>query len=78
MVKRVFFTTSKVVSVSSPKDKGYKTLDRNMINIDFINGKMTHSSSYLGKQIRNDIDSMFGLNINTHGSNWGMVVKVVK
>ena len=78
MVKRVFFTTSKVHSVSSPDDKGYETMDRNMINIDFIDGKMTHSPSYVGRQIRNDINSMFGLDINTPGSNWGMMTKMVR
>ena len=78
MVKRVFFTTKKIKLASEPNSKGEDIIDRNIINIDFIDGKMTHSPSYVGRQIRNDINSMFGLYINTYGASWGMEVKMVR
>jgi hypothetical protein len=49
-----------------------------IINIDFIDGKMTHSPSYMGRRIRNDINSMFGFDIDKYGSDWGMEVKMVR
>lgn len=39
-----------------------------IINIDFIDGKMSHSPTYTLKQIKNDIGSMFGLDMGRHGS----------
>ena len=53
MVKRVRFT---------PGGTDY------IINIDFIDGKMSHSPTYTLKQIKNDIGSMFGLDMGRHGS----------
>jgi hypothetical protein len=78
MVKRVFVTTNKVELAGEPNNRGEHIIDRNTINIDFINGKMTHSPSYVGRQIRNDVNSMFGFDINEYGSDWGMEVKMVK
>ena len=78
MVKRVFFTTKLVQLAGEPNSRGEKIIDRNIINIDFIDGKMTHSPSWTSKQIRNDINSMFGLYINTYGASWGMEVKMVR
>jgi hypothetical protein len=78
MVKRVFFTTKKIRLASEPNSKGENDIVRNIVNIDFIDGKMTHSPSYVGRQIRNDINSMFGLYINTYGASWGMEVKMVR
>jgi hypothetical protein len=78
MVKRVFFTTKLVQLAGEPNSRGEKIIDRNIINIDFIDGKMTHSPSYMGRQIRNDINSMFGFYINTYGASWGMEVKMVR
>ena len=39
-----------------------------IINIDFIDGKMSYSPTYTLKQIKNDISSMFGLDMGRHGS----------
>ena len=39
---------------------------------------MTHSPSYMGRRIRNDINSMFGFDIDKYGSDWGMEVKMVR
>jgi hypothetical protein len=78
MVKRVFFTTKKIRLASEPNERGENNIVRNIINIDFIDGKMTHSPSYVGKQIRNDINSMFGFDIDKYGSDWGMEVKMVR
>jgi hypothetical protein len=78
MVKRVFFTTKLVQLAGEPNSGGEKIIDRNIINIDFIDGKMTHSPSYMGRQIRNDINSMFGFDIDKYGSDWGMEVKMVR
>ena len=77
MVKRVFFTTKKIRLASEPNSKGENDIVRNIVNIDFIDGKMTHSPSYVGRQIRNDINSMFGFDIDKYGSDWGMEVKMV-
>jgi len=53
MVRRVRFTPGVVNYV---------------INIDFIDGKMSYSPTYTLKQIKNDIGSMFGLDMGRHGS----------
>ena len=78
MVKRVFFTTKSIRLAGDPNERGENDIIRNIINIDFIDGKMTHSPSYLGRKIRNDINSMFGLDIEKYGSDWGMEVKMVR
>jgi hypothetical protein len=78
MVKRVFFTTKLIRLASDPNEKGENDIVRNILNIDFIDGKMTHSPNWMAKQIRNDINSMFGLYINTYGASWGMEVKMVR
>ena len=77
MVKRVFFTTKLIRLAGEPNEKGENDIVRNILNIDFIDGKMTHSPSYMARQIRNDVNSMFGLYINTYGASWGMEVKMV-
>ena len=78
MVKRVFFTTKLIRLAGEPNSKGEDIIDRNIINIDFIDGKMTHSPSYTGRQIRNDVNSMFGFDIDKYGSDWGMEWKMVR
>ena len=78
MVKRVYFTTKLIRLAGEPNEKGENDIVRNILNIDFIDGKMTHSPSYMARQIRNDINSMFGLYINTYGASWGMEVKMVR
>jgi hypothetical protein len=39
-----------------------------IINIDFIESKLSYSPTYTLKQIKNDIGSMFGLDMGRHGS----------
>lgn len=78
MVKRVFFTTKRIQLGGEPNIRGEQIIDRNIINIDFIDGKMTHSPNYMGRQIRNDVNSMFGFDIDKYGSDWGMEVKMVR
>jgi hypothetical protein len=78
MVKRVFFTTKLIRLAGEPNERGENDIVRNILNIDFIDGKMTHSPSYMGTKIRNDVNSMFGLYINKYGASWGMEVKMVR
>jgi len=78
MVKRVFFKTKLIRLASEPNERGENNIVRNIINIDFIDGKMTHSPNYMGRQIRNDVNSMFGFDIDKYGSYWGMEVKMVR
>ena len=78
MVKRVFFTTKLIRLAGESNERGENNIVRNIINIDFIDGKMTHSPSYVGRQIRNDVNSMFGFDIDKYGSDWGMEWKMVR
>ena len=78
MVKRVFFKKKLIRLASEPNERGENNIVRNIINIDFIDGKMTHSPNYMGRQIRNDVNSMFGFDIDKYGSYWGMEVKMVR
>ena len=48
-----------------------------MINIWIINGKMTHSPSWTLKQIKREINSMFGLNIGEKKTKWELISKWV-
>ena len=78
MVRDVFFTTKLIRLAGEPNERGENDIIRNVININFIDGKMTHSPSYMGRQIRNDVNSMFGFDIDKYGSDWGMEVKMVR
>ena len=78
MVRNVFFTTKLIRLAGEPNERGKNDINRNVININFIDGKMTHSPSYMGRRIRNDINSMFGFDIDKYGSDWGMEVKMVR
>jgi hypothetical protein len=78
MVRNVTFTKDLVNFVNHPDDKGYETIEQNVMNINFINGKMTHSPSYLTRLIRNDINPMFGLEIGRGVSEWRIDYKMVK
>ena len=78
MVRNVTFKKGLVNFVNHPDDKGYKTTELNIMNINFIDGKMTHSPSYLMRQIRNDINLMFGLEIGTGIPEWRIDYKMVK
>ena len=78
MVRDVFITTKLIRLASEPNERGENDITRNIININFIDGKMTHSPSYVGRQIRNDVNSMFGFDIDKYGSDWGMELKMVR
>ena len=78
MVRDVFFTTKLIRLAGEPNERGKNDINRNVININFIDGKMTHSPSYIGRQIRNDVNSMFGFDIDKYGSDWGMEWKMVR
>jgi hypothetical protein len=78
MVQDVFFTTKLIRLAGEPNEKGENDITRNIININFKDGKMTHSPSYTGRQIRNDVNSMFGFDIDKYGSDWGMEWKMVR
>ena len=77
MVKDVFFTTKSIRLASESNKRGENDIIRNVINVNFKNSEMTHSSTYMGKQIRNDVNSMFSLGIGEYGSDWGIEVKMV-
>jgi hypothetical protein len=78
MVRDIFFTTKLTRLGGEPNERGENDIIRNVININFKDGKMTHSPSYTGRRIRNDINSMFNLDIDKYGSDWGMEVKMVR
>lgn len=78
MVKKVFFTTKKIKLASEPNSRGENMIDRTIINIDFIDGKMTHSPSYMLRKIKNQINPIFGLDIESYGSDWGLEGKMVR
>lgn len=78
MVRDVFFTTKLIRLAGEPNERGENDITRNIININFIDGKMTHSPSYVGRQIRNDVNSMFGFDIDKYGSDWDMEWKMVR
>ena len=78
MVKKVFFTTKKIKLASEPNSRGENMIDRTIINIDFIDGKMTHSPSYMLRKIKNQVNPIFGLDIESYGSDWGLEGKMVR
>lgn len=78
MVRDVFFTTKRIALASGPNERGEIDIIRNIININFIDGEMTHSPTWTSKHIRNDINSMFGLNIEEYGSDWSIEWKMVR
>ena len=78
VVDDVFFTTKSIRLAGEPNEKGENNIIRNIVNINFKDAEMTHSCSYVGRKIRDDISSMFGLNIGKYGSDWGIEVKMVR
>lgn len=78
MVRDVFFTTKKIRLAGEPNERGENDITRNIININFIDGEMTYSPSVMGRKIKNDINPMFGLDIETYGSDWGIEWKMVR
>lgn len=74
MVRRVFFTKRRVQLGNEPNIRGEQIIDRNIINIIFIEKKMIQSPNWEIRRIANDIDSMFSLDIKKYGSDWGIEV----
>ena len=77
MVRDVFFTTKSIRLASEPNERGENDIIRNIININFKDSEMTHSPTWTSKHIRNDINSMFGLEIDKYGSDWGIEWKMI-
>jgi len=75
VVKNVTFTTKDVYLASGDKTER-RTIQRNIIIIHLISGQMTHSPSWTMREIRNDINRMFGLGIELSGSHWGIDYKI--
>ncbi len=78
MVKNVFFTTKSIRLAGESNERGENNIIRNIININFIDDKMTHSPGYTVRQIMNDINLMFGIRIGEYGSDWDMETKMVR
>jgi len=77
MVRDIFFTTKSVRLASEPNERGESNIIRNVININFKNGEMQNSPTLTSKEIINDINSMFGLEIGQYGSDWGVEWKMI-
>jgi hypothetical protein len=76
MVRDVFFTTKEIYLASGDKSER-RTIQRHIINVNFIDGKMEYSPTYTLREIRNNINRMFGLDIDMSGSHWGIEYKMV-
>ena len=76
MVRDVVFTTKDVYLASGSKSER-RTIQRNIINIGFKGGEMTHSPTWTSKHIVNGINPMFGLGVGEYGSNWGIEWKMI-
>ena len=75
VVKNVTFTKKDVVASSN--ENGRKMVTKNIMVLGVISGQMTYRPSYLMTQIKNDINSMFGLDIGEYGSDWVMFLKLI-
>jgi hypothetical protein len=75
VVKNVTFITKDVYLASGDKSER-RTIQRTIIIIHLISGQMTHSPSWTMREIRNDINRMFGLGIEQSGSHWGIDYKI--
>jgi hypothetical protein len=75
VVKNVTFSTKDVYLASGDKSER-RTIQRTIIIIHLISGQMTHSPTWTMKEIRNDINRMFGLGIEQPGSHWGIDYKI--
>lgn len=76
VVKSVTFTTKDVYLASGDKsDK--RTIQRNIINVGFKGGKMQNSPTRTLREIRADVNRMFGLDIDMSGSHWGIEYKMM-
>lgn len=76
VVKSVTFTTKEVYLASGDKSER-RTIQRNIINVGFKGGEMQNSPTRTLREIRADINRMFGLRIDESGSNWGIEYKMM-
>jgi hypothetical protein len=75
VVKNVTFTTRDVYLASGDKSER-RTIQRNIINVEFRGNEMQISPTRTLREIRADINRMFGLRIDESGSNWGIEYKI--
>jgi hypothetical protein len=76
VVKNVTFTTKDVYLASGDKSER-RTIQRNIINVGFRGGEMQNSPTRTLREIRADINRMFGLRIDESGSDWGIEYKMM-
>ena len=76
VVKSVTFTTNDVYVASGDRSER-RTIQRNIINVGFRGGEMRNSPTRTLREIRNDINRMFGLHIDKSGSDWGIEYKML-
>ena len=76
VVKNVTFTTKDVYLASGNKSER-RTIQRNIINVGFRGGEMQNSPTRTLREIRADINRMFGLRIDESGSDWGIEYKMM-
>lgn len=76
VVKNVTFTTKDVYLASGDKSER-RTIQRNIINVGFKGGKMQNSPTRTLREIRADVNRMFGLDIDMSGSDWGIEYKML-
>ena len=76
VVKSVTFTTKDVYLASGDKSDR-RTIQRNIINVGFRGGEMQNSPTRTLREIRADINRMFGLRIDESGSDWGIEYKML-
>jgi len=76
VVKNVTFTTKDVYLASGNKSER-RTIQRNIINVGFRGGEMQNSPTRTLREIKADINRMFGLRIDESGSDWGIEYKML-
>ena len=76
VVKSVTFTTKDIYLASGDKSER-RTIQRNIINVGFRGGEMQNSPTRTLREIRADINRMFGLDIDMSGSHWGIEYKML-
>ena len=76
VVKNVTFTTKDVYLASGDKSER-RTIQRNIINVGFRGGEMQNSPTRTLREIRADVNRMFGLRIDESGSDWGLEYKML-
>jgi len=79
VVKNVTFTTRVVMYIhfASGDKSERRTIQRNIINVEFRGNEMQNSPTRTLREIRDDINRMFGLRIDESGSNWGIEYKMM-